>query len=335
MRGWVRLRVLLVAAGVALTLGAGHAAALPATQEAHPAVVASRDRGLWVWDQADPVAVVAFALTHRVGRLFLAIPVDVTSTSELLRVQQTIVAAHAVGIKVDALGGDPGWVDNPDWVLTHWLTPALLVAGFDGVHVDVEPYGNPSWVTDQRGTTTRYLQLLAALAAGSAQGGRPFEADVPFWFNTVADGAGGQLDTAVLARVSSVAIMAYRNTATGPDGSLALAGPTLTAARAVGKQAHIGQETRYLGASPFEVKQTFFGQTNTQLETQLGVIDSAERTDPAYLGVAVHDRSGWSAISPGPPMSTALTAQLLMLINRAVSNAAPSRTIPAWGTPDR
>jgi len=40
-------------------------------------------------------------------------------------------------------------------VLTHWLTPALLVAGFDGVHVDVEPYGNPSWVTDQRGTTTR------------------------------------------------------------------------------------------------------------------------------------------------------------------------------------
>jgi len=113
VRGWVRLRVLLVAAGVALTLGAGHAAALPATQAAHPAVVASRDRGLWVWDQVDPAAVVAFALTHRVGRLFLAIPVDVTSTPELLRVQQTIVAAHAVGIKVDALGGDPRMGGQP------------------------------------------------------------------------------------------------------------------------------------------------------------------------------------------------------------------------------
>ncbi len=191
MRGWVRIRVLLVVVGVVLTLGAGHAVALPATEDAHPAVVVSGDRGLWVWDRADPVAVVAFALTHRVGRLFLAIPGDVTSSPELLRVQQTIVAAHAVGIKVDALGGDPGWVDNPDWVLAHWLTPALSVVGFDGVHVDVEPYGNPSWVTDQGGTTTRYLQLLAALAAGSAQGGgRPLEANVPFWFNTVPDGAG-------------------------------------------------------------------------------------------------------------------------------------------------
>ncbi|UZJ25467.1 hypothetical protein RHODO2019_03050 [Rhodococcus antarcticus] len=297
----MRTRVLLVAAGVELTLGAGGADALPANHGAHPRVVADNDRGMWVWDEADPVEVVAFALSHRVGRLFLAIPGEVTSSpSVLARAQKTIVAAHAVGIEVDALGGDPGWVDNEGWVLENWLTPALSV-GFDGIHVDIEPYANPSRVTDRAGTTTRYLHLLAALAAMSAEGGRrPVEADVPFWFNTIVDGAGGQLDTAVLARVSSVAIMAYRNTATGPDGTLVLAGPTLNAARSVGKKARIGQETRYLGPSPGEVRQTFFGQTNTQLETQLGVIDSVERTNPAYLGIAVHDHTGWAAISPGP-----------------------------------
>jgi hypothetical protein len=102
--------------------------------------------------------------------------------------------------------------------------------------------------------------------------------------------------------------MAYRNTATGPDGTLVLAAPTLTAARAAGKKVRIGQETRYLGPSPVEVKQTFFGQTSTRLEAQLGVIDSAERANPAYLGVAVNDHTGWAALSPGPPGDSGPTA---------------------------
>jgi len=258
-------------------------------------------RALWVWDQPNPNTLVAYALTHRVNRLFLAIPPDVTNSAQLDRITATIAAAHAVGINVDALGGDPGWLDtaNQQWVIDHWLTPALAVSGFDGIHVDIEPYANSSWSTDQAGTVNRYLQLLTTVVHHSGNA-HPVEADVPFWFNTVHVGAGGRLDSAVLARVHSVAIMAYRNTTAGPDGTLNLATPTLAAAAAVGKHVHIGQETRYLGANGVQTKQTFYGQTSAQMNTQLAAIDTAESANPAYSGIAVHDYTGWSAISPGP-----------------------------------
>lgn len=258
-------------------------------------------RALWVWDQPNPNTLVAYALTHRVNRLFLAVPPDVTGSAQLDRITATIAAAHALGISVDALGGDPGWLDtaNQQWVIDHWLTPALAVSGFDGIHVDVEPYANSSWSTDQAGTVNRYLQLLATVVHRSGYA-HPVEADVPFWFNTVHVGAGVRLDAAVLARVHSVAIMAYRNTTAGPDGTLDLAAPTVAAAAAVGKHVHIGQETRYLGADVAQTKQTFYGQTSAQMNIQLAAIDTAESANPAYSGIAVHDYTGWSAISPGP-----------------------------------
>jgi hypothetical protein len=216
-------------------------------------------------------------------------------------------AEHTAGIEVDAVGSDPGWVDDEGWVLTSSLTPALSL-GFDGVHVDVEPYANPTWVTDQAGTTTRYLHLLgpwprAAPRAVVAPPRRTCRSGSPP--SSTVRGAARRRGPGPGQRGR---IMAYRNTATGPDGTLVLADPTLTAARAAGTKARIGQETRYLGPSPVEVKQTFSGQTSTRLEAQLGVIDAAECTNPAYLGVAVNDHTGWAALSPGPPGPPGSTA---------------------------
>lgn len=307
-------RTAVVLLSLIATLGmfaAGPAYAGTHTQvNSHPTVRAAdiaHARALWVWDEPDPITLVTYALTHRVNQLFLAIPPDVTSSTQRNRINATIATAHAVGIRVDALGGDPTWVDttNQGWVIEHWLTPALAVAGFDGIHVDVEPYRNPSWSSDQAGTVSRYLQLLTTVVQHSGPT-HPVEADVPFWFNTVPDGTGETLDSAVLAEVHSVAIMAYRNTAAGADGTLTLAAPTLAAAAAAGKHAHIGQETRYLGPELTQTKQTFYGQTSAQMNTQLAAIDSAEASSPAYNGIAVHDYTGWNAISPKPPYPSTL-----------------------------
>ena len=54
---------------------------------------------------------------------------------------------------------------------------------------------------------------VAALTE-AASVGMPVDADIPYWYNTVAAPDGGPLDLAVMRVASSVTIMAYRNNAT-------------------------------------------------------------------------------------------------------------------------
>ncbi|MHB8275831.1 MAG: hypothetical protein ACYDC9_13905 [Dermatophilaceae bacterium] len=48
-------------------------------------------------------------------------------------------------------------------------------------------------------------------------------------------------------------VVAYRNTAAGEDGTIALAAPEVAAAALLDKPARIGQETNYLGSDPVSV----------------------------------------------------------------------------------
>lgn len=54
-------------------------------------------------------------------------------------------------VAVDALGGDPGWLDEPALAAT-WASAALRSAGaaLDGAQLDVEPWTLPGWAVDPR-----------------------------------------------------------------------------------------------------------------------------------------------------------------------------------------
>ena len=263
-------------------------------------------RAMWVGTGADPTQLIAFAVTHNVQRLFLAVSAHVDDTAhrvERSRLQQTITLAHGVGLAVEALGGDSGWLDQGTGPLSSWLLPALGVGRWDGVHLDIEPYTTPAWSTDRVGTINRFLLLLQNMVSMSGPT-RPVEVDVPFFYNQIDAGAAGPaLDAAVLACVNSVAIMAYRNTATGPDGTQALADATLAAAQAAGKQAHVGQETNNLNPpapwppDPSLTKQTFYGMTAAAMEAVLGPLNTALTTaHPSYNGLSIQDYNGWQTI---------------------------------------
>ena len=259
------------------------------------AQTAPSPRAMWVWDVSTPQATVQLALDHGIGQLFVAVPPNLPKSSLLPNIREISQRAGAAGIRVDALGGDPGWVDNPTWVVNNWLKPAMGTALFTGVHVDIEPYTTAAWQTDQAGVVSRYLSTLSTLvkAAGTA----PLEADIPFWFHEVPAGT-STLDRAVISRTAGVSVMAYRNTAAGEDGTVALASPALTAATDLGKQARVGQETRYLGDSPVETKQTFYGQTRSAMEVQLTEIGTAFAGLSGFGGIAIHDSVGYAALAP-------------------------------------
>ncbi|WP_330474272.1 hypothetical protein [Terrabacter sp. C0L_2] len=260
------------------------------------AAATTQGRAMWVWSWSDAGSVVQLAQSRGVDTLFVAVPPDLTTSSSLPRVRDLVTQARGAGLRVDALGGDPGWVDNPTWAVDHWVRPTIATGLFTGLHVDVEPWTTTAWTTRQATTVSKYLTLLDRLV--TASGARPVEADIPFWFDQVKAGKKSTLDREAMRRVSAVTIMAYRNTAAGADGTLAVAAAELASAASLGKPVRIGQETNYLGPDPTEVKQTFYGQTLTRMNDQLAQVDSGARTYATYVGIAAHDFTGYAAMAP-------------------------------------
>ncbi|WP_374969576.1 hypothetical protein [Terrabacter sp. BE26] len=257
-------------------------------------------RAMWVWDTSTPQRTVDLAVGTGIGQLFVAVPPNLGTSSRLADITALSQRARAAAIRVDALGGDPTWVDNGSWVVTHWLTPVKSSGLFTGIHIDVEPYSLPAWATTQSTVVASYLTLLDQLKAGA--GACPVEADIPFWFGTVAagssTGAASTLDREIMKRTAGVTVMAYRNTATGADGTLDIASTALAAGDSVGKPVRLGQETTYLGDTAGDRKQTFFGWTRADMETQLALVDSGAAAYATYAGLAIHDASGYAAMAP-------------------------------------
>jgi len=257
-------------------------------------------RALWVWDTSTPVATVDFAVSTGIDQLFVAVPPNVTTSSQLPNLRTLADRARAAGIRVDALGGDPGWVDNPSWVVTSWLKPARSTGLFTGIHIDVEPYTTSAWTTNQATVVAKYLTLLDKLNANA--GTSPIEADIPFWFNEIpaksSTGGASTLDREIMTRTAGVTVMAYRNTAAGTDGTLDIAGAALAAGSALGKPVRIGQETTYLGDTAVDTKQTFYGWTRTAMDAQLTQVNAGAASYAAFAGLAIHSASGYAAMAP-------------------------------------
>ena len=280
----------VTAAGAATPRKATRSTTTAVSRTARPAA----PRAMWVWDTSDPAAVVSLATSRGIGQLYAAVPPDVGTSPQLAQLRRLVELADAAGVRVDALGGDPGWVDNPTWVVNSWLKPALATGLFTGVHVDIEPYTTSAWTTNRKAVVKRYLSVLDTLR--TAAGATPIEADIPFWYDEVAAN-GSTLDRETMRRTAAVTVMAYRNLADGTDGSIALSANEVRAGAELGRPVRIGQETTFLGTDPTEVKQTFYGQTLTQMESQLNRIVAAYAWSPSFAGLAVHDAKGYAAVT--------------------------------------
>lgn len=251
-------------------------------------------RAMWVWDTSDAPGVVTLATSRGIGQLYAAVPPNVGTSPQLAELRELVTLADAAGLRVDALGGDVGWVDNPAWVVSNWLKPALATGLFTGVHVDMEPYTTPAWTKSRKTVVKKYLAALDAFQV--AAGATPIEADIPFWFDEV-PANGSTFDREIMKRTDAVTVMAYRRLAGGPDGTIALSANEIRSGAALGVKVRIGQETNHLGDDPTSVKQTFHGQTLTQMEAQLGLITAAYNGSAAFAGLAVHDAIGYAAIT--------------------------------------
>ena len=286
---------LLAAAVLGLTGAGAASAAQPAARTGAPVTGSAQSawaRGMWVWNQPTPKNLVAFAQARGITELFVSVPDNLPTSARLTWVRSVSKLAAPAGIRLQALGGVPGWIDDPAAAMT-WQDAALSTGLFSGVHVDLEPWQRADWNTDQARVVAGYLDSYDRLQAATAL---PVEADVPFWLWTLSTDDGTAVDAAVLARVDKVTVMSYRDTVTGADSITDIAARTLAAGVTAGRPVRLAVETNNLGSDPVSAKQTFYGSTEAAVNTALDQVDAAESGVASYAGMAVHDYTGYSAL---------------------------------------
>lgn len=249
-------------------------------------------RATWVWGRPDAEELVSWAVRHDVGELFLGVGADIDISPDLPWARAVVEQANDAGLKVSALGGDQGWIDQPADALA-WARAAITTGLFAGIHVDIEPWARSDWDRRRRSIVTAYLFLLRRLAASCPV---PLEADIAHWLHEVPTATGDPLDTAVMDIVDAVTVLSFRNTATGPDSITHVGAPGLATARSVGIRCRLAVETNHLGDDPESRKQTFFGLGKAPLTAALETVDAMETSVASYNGIAVHDHEGWLAL---------------------------------------
>ncbi len=254
-------------------------------------------RAAWAWFREPPEQLVGLAAAQGLRELYVHVTPTVLTDGDLPRLQALARLAQPAGVRLVALGGDPSWTNRPQDALA-WQAAAMSTGLFEATHVDVEPQALPGWSKPKQRAVlaARFVDLLDRLQAADP---RPLEADVPFWFGTIASPSGsGTLADDVLARVDAVTVMSYRDTAAK---MLQVGTDVLVRAdelqRRTGRRVpvRLAAETNRLTDCP---TCTFRAKGAGALDAALAAVDAKAVSHPSYAGVAVHDVRGWAALRP-------------------------------------
>lgn len=269
------------------------------------------EKATWLWntvdllaDQAYATEVLDFLEDHGFDNVFLQlpgipgadrilgeVPLDVDSLRPLLG------AFNARGIKVYALDGftryalpeyHAGVLKTIDHVARYnaSVSPAER---FFGIRYDIEPYLLPEFHGPGRDRVlTDLLDITRMSVERTHQAGMVYGADIPFWYDALSeetservtvtyDGANKPASEHLIDLVDNIAIMDYRTTAYGADGTVRHGTGEMEYADAVGKPVFVGLETFPL---PDETLLDFRG------EPQIGLPSEAPAGSYVVVGMS-------------------------------------------------
>jgi len=251
-----------------------------------PAAAAGQ-RAMWVWD--GPVdGVIDFSRTRSVTDLYLHAPPGFAANGSY---RTFIEEAHAAGMQVHAMAGDPAWAKQAGtW--RDWVDEVVAHGGFDGLVFDVEPYLHPDWNTKKQGRLIR--SYLAGLDQATQRAGdTPVLTAVPFWFDELRVKRMLLIEH-VLATTDGIVVMAYRDHAEGVDGIIEHSVVEAALAGSMGREFVIGVETGIAGLD----KVSFAEETESFMEGQLQLVEAQFAPASGFGGIAIHHYGAYSAMRP-------------------------------------
>lgn len=251
---------------------------------AAPVSAAGESRSVWVWSDPAGLDVLAVA-SEGFNQIFLW---SATGSSDEAATAILIDQAHAAGLEVYAVGGDPSWATAPG----AWRGWAREVESgeWDGAVINVEPYLHPDWNTNRSGVASQYLRGVSTADKALSI---PFFPTVPFWFDSIAHRKTTLLD-AVAKRADGIVVLAYRDHAEGADGILDISAEEI----AVGERRNITVVIAVETGQVQPEKVTFFEEGRTALDDELGIVWDSLAGSAAFGGTSVHHWDALRALSP-------------------------------------
>jgi len=284
----------------------------------------SAPRSLWIWDASVATSaqkcqeLLDLCAAHHISTLFLDLGDFDSATKKSQDDPRHLTApmlgdflekCHTAGIKVQGLGGDPHFAlrERQQFALDKMLRVLTYNSSvsekrrLDGYQWDVEPYILDGFKTDQHDSILeQYLEFVATAIAMVKKSAHPASFDlgfaVPFWFDKDVQSVAwkGKKQPAVFHVMemlsalpqSYIAIMAYRDHASGSNGSIEVSQKEMdyAAAHKLNVGIWVGMETG--NVQPASI--TFYNKTNTDLERALGEVDAAFHSVPNFRGTAIH-----------------------------------------------
>ena len=232
------------------------------------AVSVTRHTVIWSIPEAKSISTKINQLANRqMKRVYLHVAVEGDRTLYRTFVEK----AHAVGIEVYFLFGQPRWITNEGttarpnvedplaWISTYQQE---TISHPDGISVDLEPYALPEWETDQPRVVASYERILLAFREKASAEGLPLQLFLPFWFHTVQDANSRPLSEWAMDLADEVTLMSYRTVYGGGNGLGAI---TMTDALYAASNNHTLSYAIEFTELPETPDITFYGKTRTQL----------------------------------------------------------------------
>jgi hypothetical protein len=252
---------------------------------------------MWAWNWTDSAAMVSFAQANGVTEIFAYVAPGFTDPTYVpwgwsqpqLPLEESLSAdAAAAGISVYAMGGDPSWVPNPTDGID-WANEALATGLFQGIHVELEPWALSSWGTDQAGTIDQYLTELADIHTVAQTYGVPDEISIPYWLSMYSTSSDVPLDVAAMQNADAATVVTFFNSVSQIES---FGRAELAAAQSVGIPLRFAAEANQDSPSWL----SFYGDTLSQFDASINQVNSDMAGTPGYMGIAVEDYQGWSAM---------------------------------------
>jgi len=314
----------LILMGICAVLALSAIACRSTAADAPAPAAVSASRSLWIWDASVATnaqtskELLDFCAAQHLDTLFLDLG-DFDSatkkpdkdpkhlTSQMLG--DFLEKCHAAGIKVQGLGGDPHFAlrERHQFALDKMQRVLDYNAGvsaprrLDGYQWDVEPYILDGFKTDQHDSILeqylKFVETAVSMVQKSAYSGQ-FDLGfaVPFWFDKEVQSVAwkGKKQPAVFHVMeilsslpqSYIAIMAYRDHASGSNGSIEVSQTEMDYAAA-----HTPKVGIWVGLETGKVEPasiTFYGKTNADLEKAITEVNAAFHSCPNFRGAAIH-----------------------------------------------
>ncbi len=293
------------------------------------------ENGTWLWQSPKSLnyfeirRLLKFCEEQNIDTIYLSIDdyMDISEISEPEKKRREtrdfenklkffLKRAKSKNIKVHALAGNTMWANSSHSYIPNYLLDYVLNfnkdsknAKFSGIQFDIESYNQPDFKSSQVTQLTDYLNLVQQLTTKvNNEANFEFGMSVPFWFNDEfennpiftwngQENVVGKHLLSILNQTpnSYIAIMAYRNTTAGENGSIALAN------RIISYSSHntpnvsmiVGIETSQVENEP---NISFFGGSKQAVIEAALEITSAFSTIPSFKGVAIHHLSSFKAL---------------------------------------